>query len=346
MWFTESPGNQIGRITPAGVVTEFWSGIIGGAVPTGIANGPDGRLWFTEASSNQIGRITTSGVVTEFTTGITAGSSPNAITAGPDGNLWFSEAVGNRIARIGSGVDVLVRAPAIYGAGRVGERALCDEGAWKGDLGIGSYGVQWFRDGLDLAGATGGVYTPVAGDEGHQLGCRVAARPASVLAVYSAQSSAITVGAEAVGLTGATGPAGATGSVGVAESQGPAQAAADGAAGATGASGTAGTPGAPGAGGIAGTAAVLLHTRLTTARGKSFVIRYLAPKGARLVLLIRRRSGLAGTRVATLTTRKSGRGSATARHGLAAGRYTLVLTAVIAGSARVVDTVPLVVRSP
>ena len=38
-----------------------------------------------------------------------------------------------------------MRAPAVYGAGRVGERALCDEGAWKASLDIGSYGIwgEW-----------------------------------------------------------------------------------------------------------------------------------------------------------------------------------------------------------
>ena len=304
-------------------------------------------MWFTETSGNRIGRVTTAGVFTEFSAGITAGSSPNAIAPGPDGNLWFSEASGNRIARIGSGVDVLVRAPAVYGAGRVGERALCDEGAWKADLGIGSYGIQWFRDGVDLAGATAGVYTPVAGDEGHQLGCRVAARPAGVLAIYSAQSSAIAVGSEAVGPAG---PAGATGTAGGAGAQGAAAAAA--ASGAAGTDGAGGSTGAAGAAvrrarlaaAAAGTATVLLHSRLTTTRGKAFVVRYVAAKGTRLVLLIRRRTGLAGARLAALTTRKAGRGSITARHGLAPGAYTLVLTAVTDGSARVVDTVPLVVR--
>ena len=62
------------------------------------------------------------------------------------------------------------------------------------------------------------------------------------------------------------------------------------------------------------------------------------------MLLIRRRTGLAGARLAALTTRKAGRGSVTVRHGLAPGAYTLVLTAVANGSAQVVDTVPLVVR--
>ena len=94
--------------------------------------------------------------------------------------------MGNRIAQIGSGVDVLVRAPAVYGAGRVGERALCDEGAWKASLDIGGFAIQWTLDGVDLAGATGGVYTPVAGDQAHSLGCRVSARSASVLGRYSA----------------------------------------------------------------------------------------------------------------------------------------------------------------
>jgi virginiamycin B lyase len=47
LWFTEYGGNKIGRITTAGVITEF-------PIPTddsepwGITSGPDGNLWFTE----------------------------------------------------------------------------------------------------------------------------------------------------------------------------------------------------------------------------------------------------------------------------------------------------------
>jgi hypothetical protein len=136
--------------------------------------------------------------------------------------------------------------------------------------------------------------------------------------------------------------AGGAGSAGAAAA--PAR---DGAAGASGAGGSAGAPGAAGATGAAaaaGSTAVLLHTRLTTVRGKAFVVRYVAAKGSRLVLVIRRRTGLAGTRLAALTTSKSGRGSITARHALAPGIYTLVLTSVTAAGARVVDTVPLVVK--
>jgi len=102
LWFTES-GNRIGQITPAGVVTEFSTGIT--ASPVRITAGPDGNLWFTEYYGQRIGRITPQGVITEFSDGIGADAAPVAITAGPDGNLWFTEAGGvnnssNRIGRI------------------------------------------------------------------------------------------------------------------------------------------------------------------------------------------------------------------------------------------------------
>ncbi|MCL2450915.1 MAG: Virginiamycin B lyase [Polyangiaceae bacterium] len=87
LWFTE--WDRIGRITPAGDITEF-------AVPTvnsdplGITVGPDGSIWFTEASANQIGQLTPSGTFNELPIP-EANVSPAGIVAGPDGNLWFAE---------------------------------------------------------------------------------------------------------------------------------------------------------------------------------------------------------------------------------------------------------------
>jgi len=57
LWYTEYAGNQIGRITPAGVVTEYSTGITGYSNPYGITAGSDGNLWFTDYSANQIGKI-------------------------------------------------------------------------------------------------------------------------------------------------------------------------------------------------------------------------------------------------------------------------------------------------
>jgi hypothetical protein len=57
LWFTGGEdGNQIGRITTSGAITEY-------AVPTaysfpvGITAGPDGALWFTEFNGNNIGQV-------------------------------------------------------------------------------------------------------------------------------------------------------------------------------------------------------------------------------------------------------------------------------------------------
>jgi virginiamycin B lyase len=88
MWFTEPMANKIGRITPAGVVTEF-ALPTAGALPTAIASGADESLWFTEAGAAKIGRITTSGAIREFT--IPSGNAAIGIIAAPDGNVWFLE---------------------------------------------------------------------------------------------------------------------------------------------------------------------------------------------------------------------------------------------------------------
>ena len=273
------------------------------------------------------------------------GIEPKGIAAGPDGNLWFGESAGNRIGQVGSGVDVLTRAPSVYGAGRVGERALCDEGAWKASLDIGSYGLQWTLDGSDVQGATDGAYTPAAGDEGHQLGCRVTASPAHQLALYAGRSGTIAVGPVAVGpagSSGGTGGPGATGATGAGGSPGAGGSlGANGSAGATGAAGSLGVSGA--AATTAGNSAVLLHSRVAAIRGKRLTIRYLAARGTRLVLTVRRRGGRTVTRLASLTTRRAGRGSVSVRRRLAPGAYTLVLTTVGATSARVADAVPMVV---
>jgi streptogramin lyase len=93
LWFVEnaasSPVAAIGRITPAGIVTEFQQpSLIGYPYPISITTGPDGNLWFTE-SAGGIGRITPAGMITEFP--LTSSGYPWNITAGPDGNLWFTD---------------------------------------------------------------------------------------------------------------------------------------------------------------------------------------------------------------------------------------------------------------
>ncbi len=89
LWFTEPVASRIGRITTAGVVTDFATPTPN-ASPSGIAVGPDGNLWFTERAG--LGRITPAGVISEFPIPPDggAGISPSQLTAGPDGRLWFT----------------------------------------------------------------------------------------------------------------------------------------------------------------------------------------------------------------------------------------------------------------
>jgi len=93
LWFVETQGGRIGRITPDGDVTEFPTGLLGTA---DITTGPDGNLWFTH--NQGVARMTTTGVLTNFPAStFTAGGT---ITVGSDGNLWFTEYAANSIGRV------------------------------------------------------------------------------------------------------------------------------------------------------------------------------------------------------------------------------------------------------
>src|SRR5205807_1048117 len=81
----EEGGNNIGRITTAGVFTEF-AIATSSTAPFGIAAGPDGNLWFTEENGNNVGRVTTTGIISEFPI-LSQGRLHRGITAGPDGNV-------------------------------------------------------------------------------------------------------------------------------------------------------------------------------------------------------------------------------------------------------------------
>ena len=101
LWFGETYGYSVGRITPSGVITHFPPPF---AQVNEIAPGPDGNMWFTETLWSTIGRITPAGIITEYLCypgpqDYLHGRLPRHITAGPDGALWFANSVGT-IGRI------------------------------------------------------------------------------------------------------------------------------------------------------------------------------------------------------------------------------------------------------
>lgn len=150
MWFTENPfslggrgpnDSRIGRITPAGVITEFalpGSGRLSGP----IVAGADGALWFGE--DGKIGRITTAGAITELALPIVS-STILGIAAGPDGNIWFTESIGGsnfgRIGRITT-AGVITEFPMAFEATPKGITAGPDGNIWfTFSTGEGSAGV-------------------------------------------------------------------------------------------------------------------------------------------------------------------------------------------------------------
>jgi uncharacterized protein (TIGR03437 family) len=145
MWFTESPLNspasnggpfaKIGRITTAGVITEYTLPDPN-SIPSAITAGPDGALWFIESGNSKIGRITTSGAVTEIP--LPASVVPYGaygIAAGPDGALWFTEYYGgNGIVRLTTaGVFTVYQISTTVNAGSLGITAGPDGAMWFAD---------------------------------------------------------------------------------------------------------------------------------------------------------------------------------------------------------------------
>ena len=113
--------NVVGRVTPAGAVTEFCVLNLSngpGALPRGITSGSDGALWFTDFNNNKIMRMTTAGLLHQViaapgvgATSTTNGSGASDIVMTADGNIWFDQYYDSRVVR-------LVPNPAAFPAGK------------------------------------------------------------------------------------------------------------------------------------------------------------------------------------------------------------------------------------
>jgi virginiamycin B lyase len=146
LWFTECPAEKIGRMTTAGVETDYSSGHA--SAPVGIVSGPSGALWFADSSNNVIGEMNTSGsLLNQFPTPGTPGSGPGALTEGSDGNIWYTR-------REPPGF-VGVTTP----AGVVTEYTIATGNA-PGSIASGNDGNLWFIQGNSIGtSTTSGVLT-------------------------------------------------------------------------------------------------------------------------------------------------------------------------------------------
>ncbi len=169
LWFTESSSiaGRIGRITPAGVITEFNSGLSFPIQLFGICSSPaDNSLYFTErngppsppflpaGSLGRVGVMTTAGAGTEFIA-LGAGSLPAGIALGTDGNIWWTLS-SNQAANNGSAIgrnDTPPTATSFFSAGITANPTLAD-------ICAGPDGNMWFvENALSQVGFmnTGGV---------------------------------------------------------------------------------------------------------------------------------------------------------------------------------------------
>lgn len=107
VWFTDWGAGAVGRISPAGQITEFGSSGKSPVIhePLYITSGPDGNMWFT--GSGHIGKISPVGAITLLHKGLGPSSSPYEIVKGPGAYLSFltSEYLSNAIGRILPGDD-------------------------------------------------------------------------------------------------------------------------------------------------------------------------------------------------------------------------------------------------
>jgi virginiamycin B lyase len=97
LWFVQSGSDQVGQMTPGGVITEH-----GIQNPVGIASGSDGAIWITD-TDGLIARLTTVGVLTNlFRPPAVTGTPPRfgQIVAGPDGALWYVDQALDHVRRI------------------------------------------------------------------------------------------------------------------------------------------------------------------------------------------------------------------------------------------------------
>ena len=108
VWFVENVGSTaipvVGRITPAGVITEYSQGLSAGTTLGSIVAGADGSVWFGiyGGSGSGIAKIDpASGAITLYTSGF-FGQTPliGGLTLGGDGNVWFTDYYEGLVGRI------------------------------------------------------------------------------------------------------------------------------------------------------------------------------------------------------------------------------------------------------
>jgi streptogramin lyase len=178
LWFTDRGTGSMGRISPAGGISEYPLGLPAGSVPGsgsggGLSYGPDGNLWFTDSGTKAIGVFNPfSHAVSEFSAGLNPGSQLNSLVAGGDGNVWFTDqgttkAIGvinpttHAISEFSSGLNA-GSLPGIPTFGPDGNIWFADGGTTRaiGRINVSTHAIAEFSSGISSTGASRAIAGP------------------------------------------------------------------------------------------------------------------------------------------------------------------------------------------
>jgi virginiamycin B lyase len=125
---SQNSSHNIGRISPAGVITEFM--VCTFCFPNDIVQGPNDILYFSQ-SDPSLGRKTTSGQVLDSVAMPNSNAIPNSIAA--HGNdLWLTDSSNNSLWRYN------------VSSGAFTQFAVPTPGANSYDVAVASDGTVWF----------------------------------------------------------------------------------------------------------------------------------------------------------------------------------------------------------
>ncbi len=109
VWFITDATRTVGKITPAGAITEY---PLTGGSPWDLTAGPDGNLWVTINSTTApaVVRVTPAGIRTSFAIGNTSSEAVYAITANAT-HLWAARYEPPAILKIATNGQVVATYP-------------------------------------------------------------------------------------------------------------------------------------------------------------------------------------------------------------------------------------------
>ncbi len=133
LWFTDNGTTKaIGRITPAGVITEFSTGVAQSGTLGKITRGPGTSLFYAHSGVG-VGRVQLSPSVTIFEAAIGGAPTIGDVALGPNNAVWFSDVTNRKVGYMPE-VGGVTELPLINASANLGAIAADGDGSiWVSD---------------------------------------------------------------------------------------------------------------------------------------------------------------------------------------------------------------------